>query len=95
MANGHIKSKCVAGLKGHLKMMDTVISNFLQYTDKNFVFHIMRELPVLNFPQLYYQCKNQDACLDNLHDAVFNISFLGHTMTRAASHQPLIMEAWV
>jgi len=55
----------------------------------------MRELLVLNFPQLYYQCKNQDACLHNLHDAVFNIFFLGHTMTQAASHQPLTMEAWV
>jgi len=76
-------------------MMGTVISYFLHYTDRNFMFHIMRELLVLNFPQLYYQCKNQEACLDNLHDTVFNTFFLGHTMTWAASHQPLTMEAWV
>ena len=44
-------------------MMGTVISNFLHYTDRNFMFHIMRELLVLNFPQLYYQCKNQELAL--------------------------------
>lgn len=86
MATGHSKSKVCCWFERSFKTKETVISNFLHYTDRNLVFQIMRELLVLNFSQLYYQCKNQKACLDNLHDAVFNIFFLGHTMTRAASH---------
>jgi hypothetical protein len=95
MATGHSKSKVCCWFERSFKTMETVISNFLHYTDQKFMFHLTRELLVLNFPQLYNQCKNQEACLNNLYDALFNIFFLGHAMTQAASHQPLTMEAWV